>query len=133
MENCVFCQIIEGRHEAAKVYENEHVYAFLDNHPASEYHTLVVHKKHYQDIFETPEEALQQIMSALKKLTSLYRQKLGIKNIQIINNSGPEAQQHVFHLHFHIIPRRQGDGQDIKRHPQLQLLNKFEQMLEALK
>lgn len=52
MDNCIFCKIVRGDEKSYKVYENENVYAFLDIHPASKYHTLIVPKKHYKDVFD---------------------------------------------------------------------------------
>jgi histidine triad (HIT) family protein len=133
MENCIFCKIVRGEVSSKKVYENSRVYAFLDISPVNEYHTLVIPKKHYSNIFDIPEEELKEVIFAVKKICNLYNEKLGIENVQIINNSGSEAQQDVFHIHFHIIPRKKGDGQDIswKTHPDLRV--KFEEMLEKLK
>ena len=133
MKDCIFCQISQGEAKSWKVYENEHVYAFLDIHPVNEYHTLIIPKKHYKDIFDIPEEELKEVMNVIKKLTTLYKEKLGIENVQIINSSGAEAQQDVFHVHFHIVPRSKGDGQDIKWNPQIDLREKFDQLLEVLK
>jgi histidine triad (HIT) family protein len=114
MNDCIFCKIIAGEVPSTKVYENEHVYAFLDIHPATPYHTLVIPKKHSVNIFDTPEDELREIISGVKKITAAYEVGLGIKNAQILNSSGPEAQQDVFHIHFHIVPRQTGDGQDIR-------------------
>lgn len=133
MKDCLFCKISKGEIKSWKVYENEHIFAFLDINPVNEYHTLVIPKKHYEDIFDVPEKELQEVVSAIKKLTALYSQKLGIKNVQIINNSGAEAQQDVFHLHFHIVPRKNGDNQDIKWTPKIGLREKFDQLLNELK
>ena len=71
-------------------------------------------------------------MSVIKKLTTLYREKLGIENVQIVNSSGSEAQQDVFHIHFHIVPRYKGDGQDIQWKPHAELKEKFDELLEKL-
>ena len=120
MNNCIFCKIINGEIPSHKVYEDEHTYAFLDINPATEYHTLVVPKAHYENMFDIPEEQAVHVMRAVKRIVDLYKRKLGIKNLQVINNSGAEAQQEVFHLHYHIVPRKLGDGQDIKwvTHPE---------------
>lgn len=133
MEDCIFCKIAKGEAKSWKVYENEKVYAFLDIHPASEYHTLVIPKKHYKNIFDIPEAELNEITIVIKKVVDLYNKKLGIENVQIINSSGAEAQQDVFHVHFHIVPRRIGDGQDVKwtTHPEWQ--EKFDNLLDKIK
>jgi histidine triad (HIT) family protein len=113
MRDCIFCKIIRGEAKSWKVYEDENVYAFLDIHPANEYHTLVIPKNHYENIFDIPEQELIHVISVVKKLATIYNRKLGIKNVQIINSSGADAQQDVFHFHFHIVPREKGDLQDV--------------------
>lgn len=113
MDDCIFCRIARGEAPSWKVYEDEHTYAFLDINPVNEYHTLVIPKKHYENIFDVAETDLLHVMGTVKKVVDMYRHKLGIKNAQIINSSGVEAQQDVFHLHFHIVPRSVGDNQDI--------------------
>ena len=120
MGECIFCQIVAGQAKSWGVYENESVYAFLDIHPVNIYHTLVIPKSHYDNIFDIPESELQEVMAVVKKLVMVYNRKLGIRNVQIVNSSGPEAQQDVFHVHFHIVPRNAGDQQDIKwtTHPE---------------
>lgn len=133
MKNCIFCQISNQKIKSWKVYENEYVYSFLDINPVNKYHTLVIPKKHYQDIFDIPENELKQIIIAVKKIAVLYRHKLGIKHVQIINSSGSEAQQDIFHIHFHIVPRTRGDGQDIKWIPRLKLRKQFDKLIEKLK
>lgn len=132
MSDCIFCQIAQGKAKSWKVYENDRVYAFLDIHPVSAYHTLVIPKTHYENIFDIPEEELGEVIKVVKKLAALFRTRLGIQAVQIINSSGAEAQQDVFHCHFHIVPRKYGDGQNIrwKTHPQW--VAKFDQLQKQL-
>ena len=132
MEDCIFCKIVRGEAESWKVYEDECVYAFLDINPVNEYHTLVIPKKHYENIFDTPEEELTKLISIVKRITTLYSTKFGINNVQIVNSSGSEAQQDVFHVHFHVVPRKLGDNQDVKwiTHPEWRV--KFDQLLSDL-
>jgi len=133
MSMCIFCRIAKGEAKSWKVYEDESVYAFLDVNPVNEYHTLVIPKAHYENIFDVPEDELLKVMAVVRKLARLYRDQLGINNVQIISCSGAEAQQDVFHLHFHIVPRKTGDGQDVvwTTHPEWR--EKFDAMLELIK
>ncbi|MDX1419412.1 MAG: HIT family protein [Rubricoccaceae bacterium] len=133
MDDCIFCQIVAGEAPSWRVHETAAAYAFLDIHPVSRYHTLVVPKRHATDIFDVPEEDLLAVMSALKDVVDLYRERLGIRNVQVVNSSGAEAQQEVFHLHFHIVPRRRGDGQDVHwtTHPEQR--SEFDAMLARLR
>ena len=130
---CIFCKIARGEAKSWKIYEDESVYAFLDVNPVNEYHTLVIPKTHYENIFDVSEDELLKVMAVVKKLVNLYREQLGINNVQIINSSGAEAQQDVFHLHFHIVPRKMGDGQDViwTTHPEWR--EKFDALLERIK
>ena len=133
MENCIFCQIACGKINSWKVYEDEYTYAFFDINPINEYHTLVIPKKHYADMFDIPENEALHIIKTVKKIVDLYNKKLGLKNVQIINNSGAEAQQDVFHIHFHIIPRFSGDGQNIKWISHSEWRDRFDDLLLKLK
>ena len=130
--DCIFCQVAAGEAQAWKVLETDHAYAFLDIHPVNEYHTLVIPKRHYVDVFDVPSDELLHLMSALKQVVDLYHTRLGMEHVQIVNSSGAEAQQDVFHLHFHIVPRRNGDGQNIEWSPHPELRENFDDMLERL-
>ncbi len=132
MGNCIFCHIAEGKVEAKKVFETESTLAFFDINPAAAYHTLVIPKQHYPDIFHCPEPVLKDVMSAIKQVAELYQEKLGLTNLQIINSSGRAAQQDIFHLHFHMVPREIGDGQDIKWTTYPEYRSQFDQFLKKL-
>jgi histidine triad (HIT) family protein len=133
MNDCIFCKIVKGEAKSWKVYENDHAYAFLNINPVNEYHTLVISKQHYENIFDIPENALLNLMSAVKKVITLYNEKLGIEHVQIINSSGAEAQQDVFHIHFHIVPRYKGDNQDINWTTHKEWREKFDDLLNKIK
>jgi len=133
MSDCIFCKIVAGQAKSWKVYENENIYAFLDIHPVNEYHTLVIPKAHYENIFDIPEDKLKEVITVVKRLAILYQNKLGINNVQIINSSGSEAQQDVFHVHFHIVPRKKGDHQDVRWTTHPEWAEKYDQLLERLR
>ena len=131
-DNCIFCKIVRGEIPSSKVYEDQHTLAFFDINPASEYHTLVISKKHYVNMFDIPEDEAASLMRAIKKVVSLYEKKLDLKDVNVINNSGAKAHQDVFHIHYHIVPRLSDDslGSPWKRYPELR--EKFAEMLERL-
>ena len=133
MTDCIFCKIVRGEIPSLKIYEDEHTLALFDINPASEYHTLVITKKHYVNMFDIPEAESANLMRTIKKVVTLYERKLGLKDVNIINNSGVKAHQDVFHIHFHIVPRISADplGSPWKRYPELRA--KFAEMLERLK
>jgi len=133
VDGCVFCEIVRGEAPSWRIYEDEAAYAFLNIFPASEWHTLVVPKAHYVDVFDTPVEELVAATRAVKRVVDLYQRALGISDVQIINSSGAQAQQEVFHVHFHIVPRERGDGQDIQwsMHPEWR--GRFDAMVSKLR
>jgi len=103
---CLFCKIVSGEIPSTKVYEDEHVAAFLDIKPKSEHHTLVIPKAHYVNILDMPADELSRVMAAVKHIAEEYRGKYGLENFNIVHNAGAKAGQEVYHFHTHIIPRR---------------------------
>ncbi len=103
--DCIFCKIVKGDIPSYKVYEDELVYAFLDIHPWSKGHTLIIPKKHFKDLTDIDNENLAQITAVAKQLTSTYADRLGADGFNLLNSSGAAAQQDVFHFHMHLIPR----------------------------
>jgi len=67
-------------------------------------------------MFDISEEEAAYLMRAVKRIVELLSRKLGMQNVQIINSSGAAAQQDVFHIHYHIVPRHIDDGQDVVWH-----------------
>ncbi|MFW5795284.1 MAG: HIT family protein [Bacillota bacterium] len=131
-KDCIFCNIIKGEIDSYKVYENDKVYAFFDTNPINEYHTLIIPKKHYKDIYDIPEDELEAVIKATKKIAGLYKEKLGVNNVQIFSNSGVKAQQDVFHFHMHLVPREDNDGQDINWSTKPELREEFDDLLKKL-
>jgi histidine triad (HIT) family protein len=104
MSDCIFCKIITGELPSNKVYETDSVLAFLDIAPVNAGHTLVVPKAHYEFIEDvTPADAVQTIGAAIKS-------GLGVAGYNIGLNNGRVAGQLVPHVHFHIMPRLEGDN-----------------------
>ena len=133
MTDCIFCKIIKGEAPSWKIMENDFVYAFLDINPVSRYHTLVIPKKHYTNIFDVSDNDIREVISMVSTLSKMYKAKLGIENLQVVNSNGIEGQQDVFHLHYHIVPRAKGDGQNIRWNTHSEWRNDFDDMIEKLK
>ena len=110
VEECIFCKVVAGQIPCAKIYENEHVLAFLDIGPISEGHTLVIHKHHTGSVAETPPEILEQISQVLPLITKAVQRAMDADGYNVLCNNGAAAGQVVEHLHFHIIPRKTNDG-----------------------
>ena len=112
MSDCIFCKIVKGEIPSYKIYEDEHVYAFLDIACDTYGHTLVVPKKHCENVMDCDSVSLAHILPAVQKIANHYVNNCGFSGVNILNASGKSAQQSVFHLHFHVIPRKDGDGVD---------------------
>jgi histidine triad (HIT) family protein len=132
MKECIFCRIAQHKEKAWMVHETEAAFAFLDIHPMNPYHTLVIPKAHFTDIFDIPARDLQDVMAVLKYVVDLYHDKLNLKDVQIISSNGAAGQQDVFHLHFHIAPRFNGDGQDVIWKTKPALAEQYDTMLKNL-
>lgn len=107
---CIFCQIVAGELPVHKVYEDEKTLAFLDIKPVNAGHTLVIPKIHYQNMEDIPDNELLAVVKTVKKVGALLKDKLGVAGYNLGENNDPLAGQCVPHLHFHIMPRREGDG-----------------------
>lgn len=104
-DDCLFCKIIDGELPSAKVYEDEHVYAFMDISQVTTGHTLVVPKVHTRDIYETPPEIASELFSRVPKIAQAIKEVYQPKGMNLLNNNEIFADQSVFHLHIHLIPR----------------------------
>lgn len=110
MPDCIFCKIIAGAIPAEKVYEDEHVLAFLDIKPINPGHTLVIPKRHAECLLGTTESEARAVMDAVKKIAPGILRAVGANAFNLSNNCGKAAGQIVLHTHFHLMPRFEGDG-----------------------
>jgi histidine triad (HIT) family protein len=110
---CVFCKIASGLIPSFKVFEDEVVLAFLDISPVVKGHTLVVSKQHYPSVMETPGEALAAVNQRIPAISRAVLVATGAAACSVLINNGAEAGQTVRHIHYHILPRVEGDRFDI--------------------
>jgi histidine triad (HIT) family protein len=120
-DETIFMKIIRKEIPAEIVYEDEHTLAFLDIVPVAPGHTLVIPKKYFRNIFDVDEETLRAVMETVRKITPAVRDSVSAKGVQINSNHEAEAGQIVFHLHFHIIPRRARSEFDFWPHKKYEL------------
>lgn len=109
MENCIFCKIINQEIPSYKIYEDEHVYAFLDITQVTKGHTLVIPKEHHATIFELPSEIAAHLYRAVPHISNMLNTTFSPIGLNIVNNNN-EPLQSVFHYHIHLIPRYHNDG-----------------------
>jgi histidine triad (HIT) family protein len=106
--DCIFCQIASGEGPAARIAENEHALAFLDLFPTTEGHTLVVPKRHYEDLFGSDDETLAAVHQLSRRVACALRKALGPDGLMVFQLNGAAAGQTVFHYHAHLLPRQAG-------------------------
>jgi len=107
--DCIFCKIVRGEIPSKKVYEDKDTLAFLDINPANPGHTLVVPKKHSEDITKSDEEDIANVMRVVKNITTNLKEKMNAIGVNVMQNNGKPAGQIVAHTHFHVIPRYPND------------------------
>ncbi len=101
----IFSKIIAGEVPCHRVYEDEHVFAFLDIGPVSRGHTLVVPKEEAETIADLSDDAAAALGRVLPRIVRGIKKATGVRDLNILQNNGPTAGQLVMHVHFHVIPR----------------------------
>lgn len=134
-DDCLFCKIIAGELPSAKVYEDEHVFAFMDISQVTTGHTLVIPKIHTKNIYETPSDVAGELFTRVPKIAQAIKDVFNPVGLNILNNNEILAGQSVFHFHLHLIPRYgEDDGFDSKwvtRNDQFSL-EELQQMAENI-
>lgn len=110
MTDCIFCKIVKGEIPCYKICETENVFAFLDAYPLTDGHVLVIPKKHYVNVFDIDEKVLEEIISVSKRIAEKMKNEFGADAVNLLNASGKEAGQSVFHFHMHVVARRENDN-----------------------
>ncbi len=106
----IFAKILRGELPAHKVYEDAHVFSFMDIFPQGKGHTLVIPKAPAENLFDLPGDALANLIQATQKVSVAVRDVFEPDGVLIAQFNGAAAGQTVFHIHFHIIPRWEGDA-----------------------
>lgn len=107
---CVFCEIVAGNAPAIGVYEDDEYLGFLDIRPFTRGHTLVIPKAHTVDLTDTPAQTLAGMLAIGQRIARATRASgLAATGTNVAINDGRSASQSVFHIHLHVVPRRDGD------------------------
>lgn len=109
MPDTIFTKIIRGEIPCHKVYEDQHVLAFLDIMPLSTGHTLVIPKEPAETLDKLSDESSAAIGRVLPRICRAVMKATGCTQFNLLQNNGPRAHQAVFHVHFHIIPKPDSD------------------------
>ena len=109
-KQCIFCQIIAGKIQAKKIYEDEKVLGVLDINPANPGHILLLPKEHYAIMPQMPEEEISHIFMSAKHISNAMLRSIEAQGTNIIVANGVAAGQRAQHFMVHIIPRKENDG-----------------------
>lgn len=111
MEECIFCKIVNGELPSFKIYEDEKAFAFEDINPISQGHTLIIPKRHAENLWEIPEEDLAAVHFASKKIIQAIKDALNPAGVACLQLNGRGVNQVVMHYHLHLIPRANDEPQ----------------------
>lgn len=113
-ENNIFAKILKGEIPAHKVYEDDDTLAFMDVMPQAPGHLLVIPKRGSRNLLDADPAVLSTLLPVVQKLAVAAKEAFEADGVFIAQFNEPAAGQTVFHLHFHVIPRH--DGQALKPH-----------------
>jgi histidine triad (HIT) family protein len=105
MAETIFARILRGEIPCHRVYEDEHVLAFLDVNPIARGHTLVIPREPAETLDKLSDDAAAAIGRVLPRLSRAVLAATGASAYNVLQNNGALAHQAVFHVHFHIIPK----------------------------
>ena len=106
----IFAKILKGEIPCHKLYEDDDTLAFLDIMPRTEGHSLVITKEPATDLFGITPDGLAKLMAVVQKLAPKIKEAVGADGVLIQQFNGAAAGQTVFHLHVHIVPRKEGEA-----------------------
>jgi histidine triad (HIT) family protein len=107
--SCVFCAVVAGEAPAIQICEDDDYLAILDIRPFTRGHTLVIPKQHSVDLTDTPPETLAGMIAMGQRIARAARATELADATNVGINDGGAAFQTVFHIHLHVLPRRNGD------------------------
>src|SRR4051794_26994697 len=110
-EDNIFAKILRGEAPAAKVFEDDHVMAFMDVFPQGRGHTLVIPKhSHARNLLDAEPQVVGPLILGVQRVVRAVRAALNPDGIAVMQFNGAPSGQTVYHLHFHIIPRWEGQA-----------------------
>ena len=105
MEDCLFCKIIAGEIPSKKVYGHNPVYASYDIVPQAPTHFLLIPKQHIPSAAAVTPENSMVVVKCFEAIAKIAKE-MGMESFRVVSNIGEQAQQSVFHLHFHVLSGR---------------------------
>ena len=130
MSDCIFCKIIKGEIPSYSVYEDENFKVILDRFPSSLGHTLIITKKHYDNIYKLDAAVSEKLYPLAVQMANMLKHALNCDGINILQNNESAAGQTVDHFHLHVIPRYENDSVNINWRAKDPTGEEFENMLK---
>lgn len=121
-KDCLFCKIVKGEVPGKILYEDDSTLVFLDAYPDTDGHTLVIPKKHYEDIYEIPSNELMNLFEVGKKIGKKLTLKLDKSSLTFLINYG-DAQA-IKHIHLHLLPDFGKRTHNLSNDEVLEIMNK---------
>lgn len=109
MNGCIFCKIARNEMDALILHRNSLATVFMDINPVSRGHVLVIPNKHFENMNDVEDQYLMEVAMESRKMGIFLESTLGATGFNVLVANGRSAQQSVFHLHFHVIPRYEND------------------------
>jgi histidine triad (HIT) family protein len=107
-DNNIFAKILRGELPCEKVYEDDHVLAFMDIMPRADGHVLVIPKAKARNILDIAPDDLKNLIAGAQKVAKAVKAGMKAEGLTIQQFSEQAGGQIVFHIHFHILPRWDG-------------------------
>jgi histidine triad (HIT) family protein len=124
----IFSRIIQGELPHVKVYEDEHVYAFMDAGQVNPGHVLVATRKPYETLMDADEESAAAMMRAASRIARAVQAAFHPDGITVLQANRTAGWQTVPHLHLHVLPRYRNDGVELtwpRKEPGLEKLREY--------
>jgi len=128
MTETIFTRIIRGELPCAKVYEDEHVFAFMDAGQVNPGHVIVASRQPYETLLDADEETVAAMMRAARRIALALEKAFSPAGFTILQANRPAGWQTVPHLHLHVLPRHEGDGVELgwpRKNPELDTLREL--------
>ena len=110
MEGCVFCEIVAGKRFASRVCEDEHTLAFMNLRQANPGHVLVIPKTHLETIYAMNDTQTAHLFQTVLRVSRAIRKSIKPEGLSLFQANGEASYQEIFHVHVHLLPRRNNDG-----------------------